>query len=152
MSGKGFIFGVAVMGSIMFSSNATAEWWRKNLEQYSYNVGEYNITDHIIDAKCDLEKGYSHRIMFEAALDKKVRSFGYDDKAMIDVLYRVISFEQNRDERDFASGICRVEVLFSKSTTDSPLAGGGLFSDQAGDELISPQPAKELSFPQSERR
>jgi hypothetical protein len=145
------ILGV-VAGCVLLYSNASAEWWRKNLEQHSYNANTYVSTGHIIESRCDLEKGYSSRIIFENALDSKVRSLGYNDSDVRDIAYRVISFTQDKDNRDFASGICRIEILFFKDNIDdTPRAVGEALSSQSNSELFSPQTGHS-SFPQTGAR
>ena len=61
----------ALVGSILLSTEANAEWWQKNLEHYSYNASIYRNSGHVINARCQLEKGYTHRINFEAGLGQQ---------------------------------------------------------------------------------
>ncbi|WP_158658619.1 hypothetical protein [Methylocystis bryophila] len=134
--------------SILISTNAGAEWWKRNLDQYSYNTVSYISSGHLIDVRCDLEKGYRHRVILDDSLDSKVRSFGYDDKAMHDVLYRVLSFQEQSEERDFASGVCRVEVLFDgKYDSFSYHAGNELFPQEPGNDLLTPKTGSETLLP-----
>jgi hypothetical protein len=131
---KASFFG-AVVGSILLSTEASAEWWKKNLEQYSYNAGNYRNSGHVINARCQLEKGYTHRINFEAGLDRKLIELGYNEKDMQDVAYRVTDFEQKNDDRDYSNGICRIEVLFYQNFDERlPRAEDGLFSAQSGND------------------
>lgn len=143
----------AVVGSILLPTEASAEWWKKNLEQYSYNASIYRNSGHVINARCQLEKGYTHRISFEAGLDSKVIALGYSEKDLQDVAYRVTEFEQRSDDRDYARGICRIEVLFSQSIDDATHQTiDRLFSMQNGNDALSPQPGNDQSILQIERR
>ncbi|MFY9656221.1 MAG: hypothetical protein WAK01_06500 [Methylocystis sp.] len=149
---KTFLIGVLV-GFVLLPTEASAEWWKKNLEQYSYNASIYKNSGHVIDARCQLEKGYTHRINFEAGLDSKVIALGYTEKDMQDVAYRVIDFEQRYDDRDYARGICRIEVLFAQSSEEaSPSTANSLLSPQNENDALSPQAGNSPSFLQIEKR
>ena len=142
-----------LVGSILLSTEASAEWWQKNLEHYSYNASIYKNSGHVINARCQLEKGYTHRINFEVGLDSKVMALGYTEKDMQDVAYRVTDFEQSYDDRNFAQGICRIEVLFAQSGEESSaLTARGLLSPQNEADALSPQAGNNSSFLQIERR
>ena len=143
----------ALVGSIFLSTEANAEWWQKNLEHYSYNASIYRNSGHVINARCQLEKGYTHRINFEAGLDSKVMALGYTEKDMQDVAYRVTDFEQSYDDRNFARGICRIEVLFTQNVEEtSPLMAHGLSSPQNEADALSSQAGNDSYFLQIERR
>jgi hypothetical protein len=143
----------ALVGSILLPTEASAEWWKKNLEHYSYNASIYKNSGHRIDARCQLEKGYTHRINFEAELDSKVIALGYTEKDLQDVAYRVTDFEQKYDDRDYARGICRIEVLFTQTSEDSaPLTANSLLSPQNEGDAFSPEARNSPSFLQIEKR
>ncbi len=153
MGDRKTIFLGVVVGSILLPTAANAEWWKKNLEHYSYNASIYKSSGHVINARCQLEKGYTHRINFEPGIDSKVMALGYTDKDIQDVAYRVTDFEQTYDDRDYARGICRIEVLFSQNVEEtSPLAAHGLLSPQNEADALSPQAGNNPSLLQIERR
>ena len=88
-----------ILWGFMLASNVSAQWWKKNLEEYSYknNAYGYKGTATKIYVNCMLANDSRHRILVGEDWSNKIKALGYDEDY---AAYRVISINNAKKKDD----------------------------------------------------